>query len=151
MSLLVEKIIKGSVIDRLEVFSSLRVLEILGLSQKNSPESVHKYRIVALINVPSKKMGRKDILKIDGHLINSSEANKISLICPNATVNIIENAKVISKKNVQLPKEICSIALCPNPNCISFNNKLISKFTTENKKLRCHFCERVFEAHELIL
>ncbi len=151
MGLLVEKITEGSVIDRLEVFSSLRVLEILGLSQKNSNGSVHNSKIVALMNVPSKKMGRKDILKIAGHLIDSSEANKISLICPNATVNIIKNSKIISKENVQLPKEIHAIALCPNPNCISFNNKLISKFTTENKKLRCHFCERVFEAHELIL
>lgn len=151
MDLLVEKIQNGTVIDRISSFSSLRVLEILNLASQSGSTPSHQYRIAAVINVPSKKLGRKDILKIEGKTLNSQEVNKIALLCPNATVNLIENSKVTSKKQVELPQEISKIALCPNPNCVSHSDKSISKFVGEDKKFRCHFCERVFLANELIL
>ena len=149
MDLLVEKIHNGTVIDRIEAFSSLRVLEILNLNSKNKDSS--KYRIAAVINVPSKKLGKKDILKIEGKTLSPDEVNKIALISPSATVNLIENEKVASKNTVTLPKEISKIASCPNPNCVSHNDKSISRFQNEDGNLRCRFCERVFEANELIL
>ncbi|MFH0927728.1 MAG: aspartate carbamoyltransferase regulatory subunit [Candidatus Micrarchaeota archaeon] len=151
MDLLVEKISQGTVIDRIDAFSSLRVLEILGLAPSGGQAPAHQYRIAAVINVPSKKMGKKDILKIEGKTLSKDEADKIALISPQATINLVEDSKVSSKTKVSLPKEIFQIASCPNPNCISHNNKPISKFQNEGGKLRCHFCEMVFEANELIL
>lgn len=147
MDLLVEKIRNGTVIDRISAFSSSRVLEILRLSSEPNPN----FRIVSLINVPSKKTGKKDVLKIEGKILSPEEVNKIALICPSATVNIIENFKVISKSAVSLPSEISKIASCPNPNCVANSGRVFSRFTNENSAFRCRFCERVFLAHELIL
>jgi len=151
MDLLVEKIQNGTVIDRISAFSSLRVLEILNLTTQEGIPPAHQFRIAAVINVPSKKMGKKDILKIEGKTLTKEEVNKIALICPQATVNLISNSKVESKTTVSLPKEITKIAACPNPNCVANSDKSISRFTNEHSSLRCHFCERVFSAHELLI
>jgi len=149
MDLLVERIHNGTVIDRIAPFNSIRVLEILNLNSGQTES--HKYRIAAVINVPSKKSGRKDILKIEGKILSAREVNKIALVSPKAVVNIIENEKVISKKSVELPKEISGLAFCPNPNCVSHCNKSVCRFKAGGGKFRCHFCERVFDANELIL
>jgi aspartate carbamoyltransferase regulatory subunit len=151
MDLLVEKIQNGTVIDRIEAFGSLRVLEILGLTQANGLKPSHQHRIAAVMNVPSKKLGKKDILKIEGKILSGEEVDKIALVSPKATVNLIEGGKVSSKRQVELPKEISKIASCPNPTCASNGSRQISKFKNEGGKLRCHFCERVFEANELII
>ena len=63
----------GTVIDHIPNGQALRVLEMLGISGSTSvPVSL-------VMNVPSKKMGSKDIIKVEDRELNQSELD-LSLI-----------------------------------------------------------------------
>ncbi|MCL6088851.1 MAG: aspartate carbamoyltransferase regulatory subunit [Candidatus Marsarchaeota archaeon] len=172
MPLLVERIEQGTVIDRIEAFAGIHVLEILKLVPSNQaarqseaaasheksgrssaapakPDLTH--RVALVINVPSRHMGRKDILKIEGREIKAVEANKIALIAPRARLNVIRAGKVAQKVDVKLPAKLEDIAACPNPSCISRLEREASVFSTEKGRLRCSYCERLFSTYELVV
>ncbi|HDD31507.1 MAG TPA: aspartate carbamoyltransferase regulatory subunit [Thermococcus litoralis] len=136
----VSAINKGTVIDHIPAGRGLKVLEILNLSEDST--------ILVAINVRSRKLGRKDIIKVEGKILNEEEVNKIALIAPTATVNIIENWEVTEKRKVEIPDEIIGIIECANPNCITHYEKVKPKFKVVSKKplkLKCHYCERTME------
>jgi aspartate carbamoyltransferase regulatory subunit len=145
--LMVRKIENGSVIDHIIAGKGMKVINILRLNPEESA--------VLLMNVPSRKLGRKDIVKIENRELTSSEVNKISIISPTATLNIIENSKVKEKKGVALPNVLENIIKCPNINCITNSNEpMRTKFIIEKKepvKLRCSYCEKVFNSDEIII
>jgi len=96
-------------------------------------------------NLSSKKLGRKGILKIEGKLLTQEEVNKISLIAPDATVNIIKGSEVVKKFKVAIPDSIEEFLKCFNPNCVSNHQNIQSRFHVINKnpiRIRCHYCER---------
>jgi len=96
-------------------------------------------------NLSSKKLGRKGIIKIGGKLLTQEEVNKISLIAPDATVNIIKDSEVVKKFKVAIPDSIEEFLKCFNPNCVSNHQKIQSRFHVINKnpiRIRCHYCER---------
>jgi aspartate carbamoyltransferase regulatory subunit len=101
------------------------------------------------MNVPSKKLGSKakDIVKIEDRELNSDEVDKIALIAPNATINIIRNYEVVQKSSVELHDKIENIVKCPNLNCISNTNEPVtSKFAVIHPlTLRCLYCERIIK------
>jgi len=125
----------------------MKVINILKLNPNESA--------VLLMNVPSKKLGRKDIVKIENRRLTTNEVNKISIISPTATLNIIENRNVKEKKKVVLPNVLENIIKCPNTNCITNSNEpMKTKFIIEKKepvKLRCFYCERIFSSDEIII
>ena len=136
----VSAINKGTVIDHIPAGRGLKVLEILNLSEDST--------ILVAINVRSGKLGRKDIIKVEGKILNEEEVNKIALIAPTATVNIIENWEVMEKRKVEIPDEIIGIIECANPNCITHYEEVKPRFKVISKKplkLRCHYCERTME------
>jgi len=141
-TLIIRRIEKGTVIDHIHRGMALQVLKILNLP---SPESTSTISVV--MNVKSSKMGLKDIVKIEDKFVDETELNKISLIAPTATINIIEHYKVKEKKAVHLPKEIVGILKCQNPSCISNQGEpVVGKFYLYSKqplKLRCAYCERI--------
>jgi len=143
--LMVKKINNGSVIDHIPVGAGLKVIDIL----KITPDET----AVVLVNVESKKLGRKDIVKIENRELTENEVNKISLIAPNATLNIIENGEVKKKKKVSLPNFLEDVIKCPNSNCITNSNEPVkTKFFFEKKepvKLRCFYCEKLFDLEEI--
>lgn len=148
--LLVRKIKEGTVIDHIKVGNGPRVLELLGISLGHQ-----KYTVVLLMNVKSGRLGRKDMVKIKGREITEKEANKIALVAPNATLNLIRDYEVIKKEKVKLPEELIGIIECPNPDCITQNEKenITNKFDLESRKpikLRCRYCERTFSLPELL-
>ena len=146
-NILVRKIENGSVIDHIEAGNGLKVLNILKINQDKT--------VVLLMNVPSKKLGRKDIVKIENKELTENEVNKISLVAPNATLNIIKNGEVKYKKKVVLPNILENIVKCPNINCITNSNEPIkTKFVVESKepvKIRCWYCEKVFSSKEFAI
>lgn len=152
MPLLVERIENGTVIDRIDPFFGIRVLEILQLAPKDprAADASALPRLALVINVPSRHMGRKDILKIENRVIKPSEADKIALIAPRARLNTVKGGQVVSKVDLKLPARISSIARCPNPRCASALGGL-GEFLNEDGRLRCHFCERLFKSGELIV
>lgn len=130
----------GTVIDHITAGSALNVLKILGISgTTNAVVSV-------AMNVPSRAMGSKDIVKIEDRELKEEEVDRISLIAPNASINIIRDLEVIEKYKVSLPEHIEGVMKCDNPNCISNTSEpVISKFIVNKKpvELRCIYCDHV--------
>jgi len=140
----------GVVIDHIKAGQALNVCKILEISPGTE-------KIVSIaMNVRSRKMGRKDILKIEGRKLEIAEIHKIVIISPNATINIIENCKVEQKEKVRLPEMIVRIIKCQNPTCISNDPKepIKSKFLRENQggnsSFKCWYCGQIIEAEKLI-
>ncbi len=144
----VSKIKDGTVIDHINGGYALDVVKILGITG-------HEKQVVTIaINVPSKQMHRKDIVKIEGRAINRQEVNKIALIAPQATINIVRDFKVLEKVVVKLPEVIEDIVKCNNPTCISnYNEPITSKFRVENVNplmLRCYYCGYILEETDVL-
>jgi len=137
----VEPIHNGTVIDHIRAGQALNVLKILGIT------GASKAVISVAMNVPSKIIASKDIVKIEDRELAPEEVDKIALIAPNATINIIRDYEVIEKHNVHLPDEIEGIIKCANPNCISNTKEPISsKFVlheVDPLQFRCFYCDRI--------
>ncbi len=140
----VEPIENGTVVDHIPYGKGKKVLEILGINEKNAG------RVALVMNVPSKKLGKKDIVKIEGTLISEEQTNLIALIAPNSTINIIKNSKVTEKREVEIPTMLSNVGVCPNPNCITNIEHSKKIFKEDSKGYRCHYCERAFFAQELV-
>ncbi len=148
ITLRVSKIKNGTVIDHITSGHALDVVKILGITGKSG-------NIVTIaMNVPSKRMGKKDIVKIEGRELKAEEVDKIALIAPNATINIIRDYGVVEKKRVQLPKIIKNIVRCANPACISNSKEPVQPtFYVESEEplyLKCHYCGYLMERDEIL-
>lgn len=146
VKLKVKPIRNGTVIDHITGNRALSVLKILGLpNEKNT--------VTVAINVLSSQMGTKDIVKIEGRELAPKEVDKIALIAPSATINIIRDYEIVEKGKVHLLDEISEIFHCPNPNCITNTDEPVTtKFFVIDKKpviLRCYYCERIMEESEI--
>jgi len=134
----VSAIEEGTVIDQITSRSTFKVANILNLQDIDQVVQIG-------VNLSSKKLGRKGIIKIGGKLLTQEEVNKISLIAPDATVNIIRDSEVVKKFKVAIPDSIEEFLKCFNPNCVSNHQNIQSKFHVINKnpiRIRCHYCER---------
>ncbi len=138
----VDKIVLGSVIDHIPAGKALTLIKLLKI------DSNHSHRVALVMNVPSKKLGTKDILKLEGKILSETEAGVVSLLCPNATMNVIKNSKVVEKLNSTLPKILDKIINCPNSVCINSECPTILDLTSKNL-YQCRFCERFFSSSEL--
>ncbi len=138
MELRVSKIKDGTVIDHIRGGYALDVIKILGITGKD------KRVMTIAINVPSKRFGAKDIVKIEGRALNPQEVNRIALVAPHASINIVKGYKVVEKLEVKLPETVEGIIKCVNPCCISNSGEpVVSKFylkTQEPLLLKCHYC-----------
>lgn len=144
----VSKIKEGTVIDHITGGYAFEVTKILRITGKE------KATITIAMNVPSKQLRVKDILKIEGRILNSDEVNKIALIAPYATINIIKDFAVLNKLEVVLPDIVQNIVKCPNFRCISNSNEpIVTKFCVENKEpllLKCHYCRCLIEEADIL-
>jgi aspartate carbamoyltransferase regulatory subunit len=130
----------GTVIDHITAGQALNVLRILGISGTSTAV------VSVAMNVPSGVMGLKDIVKVEDRELKEEEVDRISLIAPNATINIIRDFEVIEKYKVDLPGRLEGVVKCDNPNCISNTSEpVISKFAVNKKpvELRCIYCDHV--------
>jgi len=138
--LLIRSIEHGTVIDHITAGQALSVMRIIGI--KSGTSAV----VSVAMNVPSRAMGLKDIVKIEGRELDSREVDKISLISPDATINIIRDYAVVSKYTVELPSEIRGIVRCRNPNCITNSDEPVASDFTVTKNpvtLRCRYCDHI--------
>jgi aspartate carbamoyltransferase regulatory subunit len=144
----VSKINTGTVIDHISGGYALDVVKILGITGKE------KRVMTIAINVPSKRMGVKDIVKIEGRALNAQEVNKIALVAPHASINIIKNYIVIEKLEVKLPNTIQGIVRCVNPCCVSNSEEPVSsKFSVKSAEplvLKCHYCGFSLEQQDVL-
>lgn len=147
-TLRVSKIKDGTVIDHITGGHALDVARMLGLAERRT--SV----ITIAMNVPSKRLGHKDMVKIEGRFLAGSEVDKIALLAPNATINIVKGYKVIEKQRVKLPDPIKGIVKCDNPACISNSNEPVqTRFYVQKAqplRLKCHYCGHIMEKEEIL-
>ncbi len=129
----------GTVIDHITPGHALKVLHVLKI-----PESTSSI-VSILMNVNGKK-GKKDIVKIENRELDPKELDKIALIAPKATINIIREYEVVKKHTVELPNEVVGIAKCSNPTCISNAHEPVqSRFHVVSKdplRIKCYYCDR---------
>ena len=132
----IDSITNGVVIDHITAGSAMELYELLGLANLDCSVAIIK-------NVNSKKLTKKDIIKIDG--ATDINFDLIGYVDPNATVNIIKNGVLCEKKRIEVPEELVNVLKCKNPRCItSVEQELrqVCKLTDkENKVYRCLYCE----------
>lgn len=142
----VKPIRNGTVIDHIRANKALSVLKILGLPSEETAVTI-------AMNVKSSQMGSKDIVKIEGRELAPREVDKIALIAPKATINIIREYELVEKGKVNLLNEINDILKCQNPNCITNTEEpVITRFYIIGKgpvSLRCYYCERMMGEKEI--
>lgn len=144
----VSKIKDGTVIDHISAGMALIVLEMLDISGREGTVTTLS------LNVPSGKMGKKDIVKIEQRVLDRQEINQIALISPSATINEIKEFDVVNKFQVELPEIISGFPRCINPRCIT-NAREPQKQTYYVKskkpiKIRCKYCNTSMEKKEII-
>ncbi|MEM1657727.1 MAG: aspartate carbamoyltransferase regulatory subunit [Candidatus Jordarchaeales archaeon] len=144
----VRKIRDGTVIDHITNGMALKVLKILGICGKED-------NIVSIVmHVPSEKIGKKDIVKIEGKELDPNEVHKIALISPSATINIVRDYKIVKKEKVKLPEVIEGFPKCVNPNCITNSGEpIVPRFRVEEQSplmIRCEYCGRSMGAEEIL-
>ncbi|WP_214020006.1 aspartate carbamoyltransferase regulatory subunit [Methanoculleus sp.] len=134
--LLVSPIRNGTVIDHITAGEALNVLRILGITG-----STRECLSIAT-NVESKRMGKKDIVKIENRELRTEEVDRIALLAPQAKINIIRDYKVVEKKGVEIPEVLKGVVRCPNPGCITNTNEPVeSTFEVLPKGLHCLYCD----------
>lgn len=132
----IDSISNGIVIDHITAGCGMRLYELLNLDKLDASVAIIK-------NVSSKKMGKKDIIKIDADIPVNFDV--IGYVDPDATVNIIKGGILIEKRSIGMPETLTNVIKCKNPRCItSCEQELehIFKLTDKNNKIyRCAYCE----------
>ncbi len=132
----VDTIKNGIVIDHITAGLGMKIYSLLKLDDLDCQ--------VALIkNAPSKKMGKKDIIKIDAAI--DLKTDVLGYVDPDVTVNIIRNGNIVEKKQIELPEKLENVIKCRNPRCITTTEQelpQIFKLTDKgNRVYRCIYCE----------
>lgn len=139
----VPAIANGTVIDHIPPNVTLKIVDIL---------DVHRELLTIGMNLESSKYRKKGIIKIADKFLTEEETNKIAIIAPTATINIINDYNQTSKFSPKLPEFVEGIVRCTNPNCITNNEQVRTKFWVvdkENIKIKCNYCERVIGRDEI--
>ena len=141
----VDSIKNGIVIDHITAGFGMKVYNLLGLDALDCTVAIIK-------NVQSKKMGRKDIIKVDADI--SLNMDILGYVDPGITVNIIKDSKLVEKKSIELPERLENVLKCKNPRCITTTEQELSqifKLTDREKRVyRCIYCEVKADDHNLI-
>lgn len=138
----------GTVIDHIPSGNALRVLEMLGIVGDTSvPVSL-------VMNVPSKKLGSKDIIKVEDRELTQSELDRLALVAPEARVAIIRAYAVAEKLNINLGEEVVNVVRCTFSNCITTNlreplDHRLKVVQRDPLRLRCHYCGRPQDLNDL--
>ena len=145
--LLVRRIKDGTVIDHINEGKGLNVLEALEID--GSRGNV----ITIALNMPSGKLKKKDMIKVEGRFLEDDDTNKLAVIAPASTVNIIKDYKLVEKRRVSLPNQIEQIFRCSNPDCITNSQEHIEStmevMDKDNLVLKCRYCGRILDVNDL--
>lgn len=148
--LIVAKIDNGIVIDHItppgRAFYALKALNI----DENFPHSVF-----VAINLPSRKFGRKDLLKIRNMKREDLNIEKLGLLISGSNIAYIKDYMIIEKEKIKTPKRISGVIRCPGLNCITSQREDVKpEFIVLTDyhpiSLRCVYCDVIFNVHEHI-
>lgn len=135
----IDSISKGIVIDHINAGYGYSIFKYLGLNKAD-------FAVALIMNVPSKKFGKKDLIKIEN--VIDVDLTMLGFIDPNITINIIEDEKIIKKINLSLPERVEGIIECKNPRCITSEERdIVHKFILidkENGIYKCEYCDQIY-------
>lgn len=139
----IDSIQNGIVIDHIQAGKGMRIYELLELDKLDC--------CVALIkNARSSKLGRKDIIKIEGDL--SINFDVLGFIDNNITICTIKNGELVKKENIVLPRRIKNVVKCKNPRCITSTEENLDQIFVlcdeKAHRYRCLYCEQAYKSHE---
>lgn len=131
---------EGVVIDHIKAGGAMEIYHYLELEKLDCSVAIIK-------NAKSNKMGKKDIIKIEGPITINLEV--LGVLDENITINIIRNDKIVEKRVLALPDLVTNVIKCKNPRCItSVEQELPHRFKLTDKKnrvYRCMYCEQKFQ------
>tara|TARA_B100000678_G_scaffold95358_1_gene79765 strand:+ start:93 stop:560 length:468 start_codon:yes stop_codon:yes gene_type:complete len=139
----------GTVVDHIPAGHALQVIQMLRINMtRTTPVSL-------VMNVPSDKLGRKDVLKVEDRELNQEELDRLALIAPTASIAIIRNHAVAEKLKVELADDLINIASCSFSNCITKNVReplpqRLRVISRDPLEVRCYYCGRDQDLKELI-
>ena len=138
--MVIDAIKNGIVIDHIKAGKSMEIYKYLGLGKMDCTVAIIK-------NARSSKMGRKDIIKIEGPL-DSLDLDVLGYIDHTITVNIIRDERIVEKRCLSLPDRLVNVIHCKNPRCItSIEQELPHIFYLSDEKTetyRCQYCEEKY-------
>lgn len=136
----------GTVIDHIAPGQAWRIIQMLSLLE-------NQQRVTVGLNLFSKSMKWKDLIKIEGRFLSKEEADKITIFAPEATINIIQDFEVKEKITTHFPSSIAHVFSCPNNDCITLAEKTDHLFLIKKEgkqiKLICHYCEKSFDRNQV--
>ena len=132
----IDSIHNGIVLDHIQAGKAMEIYRFLGLDALDCSVAIIK-------NAPSRKQGRKDIIKIDSEM--ALDLNILGFIDPQITVNVIKDGELVEKKHLTLPKQLRDVLKCKNPRCItSVEQEITHVFNLTDPAraiYRCAYCE----------
>ena len=139
----------GTVVDPIPAGHALQVIQMLRIDMtRTTPVSL-------VMNVPSDKLGRKDVLKVEDRELSQEELDRLALIAPTASIAIIRTHAVAEKLRVELADDLVNIASCSFSNCITKNAReplpqRLRVISRDPLEVRCYYCGRDQDLEELI-
>jgi aspartate carbamoyltransferase regulatory subunit len=139
----------GTVIDHIPAGHALQVIQMLHIDMtRSTPVSL-------VMNVPSDKLGRKDVLKIEDRELHQEQLDRLALIAPAASIAIIRNHALAEKLRVELADVMVNVARCSFSNCITKNAReplpqRLSVISQDPLEVRCYYCGRGQDLEEVI-
>ena len=137
----VNSIENGIVIDHLRAGLGLKVLTYLGVDTRTDT-------VALIMNAPSNKLGRKDVIKFENLL--DVDLAALGLFDCGATVNYIENGQRVRKVKLALPERVTNVIKCKNPRCVTSVEEGIPHVFVlvdpQSKEYRCEYCDEIVQA-----
>jgi aspartate carbamoyltransferase regulatory subunit len=134
---------RGTVLDHLKAGTALRTVRVLALPADTT--------VMVGVNLPSNRLGAKDIIKIEGYELTAEEAKKVALLSPDATLSIIRDYEVVEKQDLVPPESFHGLIRCVNPACVVHVERMQGSFVVELRDpvtVHCLYCERVITAEQ---
>ena len=132
----IDSIKNGIVIDHITAGLGMEIYRLLNLDELDCSVAIIK-------NAVSKKMGKKDIIKIDAAIDINMDI--LGYVDQNVTVNIIRGGEIVEKKRIALPERLTNVIYCKNPRCITSTEQELAhvfRLTDAQKGVyRCLYCE----------
>jgi aspartate carbamoyltransferase regulatory subunit len=144
--LIIPAIENGTVIDHIPIGLGIKMIHLLKLEDP-------AFTVTLAMHLRSKKIGFKDLIKIENLYLSEKDVNKIAVFAPHGTINIIKNFKIEKKIRGSLPESIEDILICPNNRCITRHEKCSTLFFVKEHKqkvyLTCKYCQKDFLRDEI--
>lgn len=134
----------GIVLDHIQAGVGIKIFNYLGLDTND-------YSVALIINADSKKLGKKDIIKIEN--CTELDYTALALLSPTVSICEVKDEQIVNKVKPSLPTKVENIIKCKNPNCITSSEEYVPHsfilVDKENGRYRCEFCDEITKLTEL--